>query len=261
MHHYFNKAISFFLHRLTATGRYRIHPPFLYDFYVNVLRKNPGKHPVWDAIEDRLTALQRNTSMITIHDHGAGIGTGNRKSIAAIAKRSTTKKKYRKLFYKIIRHYDYKNILELGTSFGFSTLYMATADKDAKIITVEGDPASATIAQENFKLIQPNNITLYNQLFDEALNNILSQATVFDFIYIDGNHQKEPTIRYFEQILSVVGDKSLVVFDDIRWSTGMQEAWETIAGNPRVTLAVDLWQTGIVFFNPGLSKSYVKIRY
>jgi hypothetical protein len=51
-----------------------------------------------------------------------------------------------------------------------------------------------------------------------------------------------------------------LVFDDINWSAGMQQAWAEIAADPDVTLCIDLFFLGFVFRNPSFSKETFKLR-
>jgi predicted O-methyltransferase YrrM len=83
-----------------------------------------------------------------------------------------------------------------------------------------------------------------------------------DLAFIDGNHRKEPTLRYFETILPKTHEGSCIVFDDIHWSSEMEEAWELIRKDERVKLSIDLFFIGIVFFRTEFrEKQHFSIRY
>ena len=92
------------------------------------------------------------------------------------------------------------------------------------------------------------NIQLVEGNFDHTLDQVLKSTTPFDFVFIDGNHRLEPTVRYFNQILPNLHANSIVVLDDIHWSKEMEQAWETIQQHPAVSLTIDLFFIGIVFF-------------
>ncbi|HEU0137328.1 MAG TPA: class I SAM-dependent methyltransferase, partial [Flavobacterium sp.] len=64
----------------------------------------------------------------------------------------------------------------------------------------------------------------------------------------DGNHQKVATLRYFDLLLPTVTNDSVWIFDDIHWSRDMEDAWEEIKAHPKVTVTIDTFQWGIVFF-------------
>ncbi len=79
--------------------------------------------------------------------------------------------------------------------------------------------------------------------------------------FFDGNHRKEPTLRYFEQCIHFSNENSIFVFDDIHWSKGMESAWEYIKNDRRVSITIDLFWFGIIFFVEGVEKQDFVIRY
>ena len=79
--------------------------------------------------------------------------------------------------------------------------------------------------------------------------------------FIDGNHQKKPTINYFEEILKYANNNTIFIFDDIHWSQGMESAWEYIKAHEKTTLTIDLFFLGIVFIKSELSKENFIIRF
>jgi len=136
----------------------------------------------------------------------------------------------------------------MGTSLGISTLYQATAVRSAKVITLEGCPQISAIARENFRWLGTNNVELMTGDFAGTLPKALDKIKCLDYAFFDGNHRKVPTLEYFEKALEYAHEDSIFVFDDIYWSDEMREAWEEIKANPKVTLTIDLFYVGIVFF-------------
>ena len=61
-------------------------------------------------------------------------------------------------------------------------------------------------------------------------------------------------------LLEKIDENSIIVFDDIYWSDQMEEAWKEIVNNKRVTLSIDLFKMGIVFFHPSIVKEHYKLR-
>ena len=170
--------------------------------------------------------------------------------------------KYGFLLYRIARFFKPRTILELGTSFGITTSYLAKAAPAAKVYTLEGSPAIARIARQNFSSLSIHNITLVEGDFDNTLSPLLGRLQAVDLAFVDGNHQKIPTISYFEQLLEKKNEDSVFIFDDIYWSPGMEEAWKAIKDHAAVTLSIDLFFVGIVFFKQGFKeKQHFKIRF
>ncbi|MBO9620474.1 MAG: class I SAM-dependent methyltransferase, partial [Niabella sp.] len=189
-------------------------------------------------------------STITIKDFGAGSAKtkSNTRKVSSIARNSAKPRKYGQLLYRMAKHYQCKNILELGTSLGMTTAYLASADPEAKVISMEGAEAVADIAQRNFGGLGLKNIEIVRGNFDETLPGVLQKMPAIDLAFIDGNHLQEPTERYFEQLLPHIHNNTLLIFDDIHWSSGMEAAWKNIVAHELVVCDIDLFYIGIVSF-------------
>ena len=148
-----------------------------------------------------------------------------------------------------------------GTSVGISALYQQAGNPSAKIITLEGCPETATLARASFAKFSGNRIQLVEGSFQETLSTVLQQIPEIDYVFIDGHHQLQPTLNYFEMCLSKLHANSIVIIDDINWSDEMREAWKKIKQHPRVSISIDVFMMGIVFLNPGFSKEEFVIRY
>ena len=148
----------------------------------------------------------------------------------------------------------------MGTSLGISSLYQAYAARDSKMLSLEGCPSTAGIARSNFERLKMRNIQLRVGEFGTTLPLAIKELGAVDYVFFDGNHRKEPTLKYFEQCLTHANADSVFVFDDIYWSTEMIEAWEAIKQHPKVTLSLDLFFLGIVFFrNEQKQKEHFKL--
>jgi predicted O-methyltransferase YrrM len=152
-----------------------------------------------------------------------------------------------------------KTTLEFGTSLGISTIYLATANNSSTVHTMEGNPDSRQIALNIFKKLNIENIESHVGEFDSILEKVLHKLDSIDLVYLDGNHQKEATLQYFNQLLPKLSSDSIVVLDDIYWSKGMTQAWEALKNHKAVTLSIDLFDVGILFFNTNLSKEHLAL--
>jgi predicted O-methyltransferase YrrM len=139
-------------------------------------------------------------------------------------------------------------MLELGTSLGITSAYLASAKDDSKLVTMEGSKEIAAIAQSNFEKLNVKNVSIITGNFDDQLPAFLNRQDKLDFVFIDGNHRLEPTLRYFEMLLPKTREGSILIFDDIHWSEEMEMAWKQIQHHPQVTVTVDLFFIGLVFF-------------
>lgn len=244
----FTRFVQYFLTSTNGKG-HGVHSPFIFQFITGVL--NDRKiYPEYGKVEALRGSLKKDSTMLTIEDYGAGsvMNKKNRRTVSSIARHAAKPKKYGQLLFRMIRHYQPKTILELGTSLGITTCYLASAQRGSRVYTLEGAGAVAARAAANFKTLQLGNITLVEGNFDVTLDKLLDSVTGVDFAFIDGNHRKEPTLRYFHQLLAKSGNDSILVFDDIHWSAEMEDAWRIIRAHPSVRCSIDLFQIGILFF-------------
>jgi predicted O-methyltransferase YrrM len=258
-------AFSFLKHYLSASNGkgHGTHSPFVYDFIRNVLAydKSDGGN---QKLERLRKLLVKDESLLEVIDHGAGsaLVSGSVRSVKNIAASSLKHPKYAKLLQRIARHYECHQILELGTSLGLTTAYLATAGNNVKVYTIEGSESIAGKAKVNFESTGLENIFLTLGDFDCSLPAVLENMVKVDMAFLDGNHRFEPTLKYFEWILPYTHQDSVIIFDDIHWSEGMEAAWEAIRNHPAVTATIDLFFLGIAFLNPDFrQRQHFKIRY
>lgn len=240
---------------------YGIHSPFVFGFTRSVLSGNKNDAAV-RKIRGHIKELKQSREVIPHSRFGAGSKTlSNRQPLNRLIAREAIPLKYGSLLYRLVLWSDSKYIVELGTSVGISTLFMASASQEAKVFTVEGDPARFRLASENFARFGIANVTLHGGSFDEELPRILNTIPRADLVFFDGDHTKSATLASFERCVAKSGTNSIFVFDDIRWSDEMFEAWTIIANDPRVSVSIDLFRVGIVFFRKGIVKQHFKIFY
>ena len=240
-----------------------MHSPFVFDFILHVL-KNKKNYIAPAEVEELREKFISDKERLTVVDLGAGSrsGSGMEKSVSEIAGSALKNKKYARLLYRLVRHYQPKDILELGTSLGVTTAYLARANNEAMVSTIEGNPFIRKKALEGFHFLSISNIESVEGNFDSVLPGVLSKKNKIDLAYIDGNHKKEPTLDYFEEILKKTHDHSILVFDDIHWSREMEEAWEEIKNHPAVQYTIDIFFLGFVFFRKEFRiKQHFSIRF
>lgn len=257
--------IAAYIKYLFRSGNeHSIHSPFLFELYNSVIALKKDNNPEYSDLQALRKELLASDKEIEILDLGAGsrINKSNIRKIKTVAKNAEKPEKFGKLFYRLIQRMQPKSILELGTSLGLTTLYLSKAKKDAQILTFEGCPETAKVARENFNKIGVKNIEIVIGNIDDTLPEQLKQfKDGIDFAYFDANHRYEPTVRYFEQTLPYAKNDSLYIFDDIYWSDEMTKAWEYIKAHPQVTLTVDLFWIGLVFFRKEQVKEDFILRF
>jgi predicted O-methyltransferase YrrM len=265
------KQLSFIVRYLkylfSSKNAHGIHSPFVFELYNGVIAQK-GSYYAFDRIEQLRKKLLLSAKEIEVTDLGAG--RSGKRTVAQIAQRSAKSRKYCELLFRLAYHFKPTAILELGTSLGISTAYLASAAPKAKVITIEGCPSTAAEAKKNFESLGLKNIESVVGNFDTTLPAALSNpkrtpselpAAHCLLAFIDGNHRREPTLNYFGQILAAANNDSLLIFDDIHWSAEMEQAWEEIKKHPKVTVTIDLFFLGLVFFRREQAKEDFVIRF
>lgn len=255
-----NKYLKYYL---KADSRFGIHSPFVYDFVTKVLNDRES-HDAYQQIKAFRQAMQHSNELVGGADFGAGSSiakSARQRKVAEIAKNTGHAFKYQKLLYRIVKFYKPRRILELGTSLGGSSLIFSLANPSADIMTIEGNPAIAGIARKNLELFGLSNVQVHEGTFEEVLPGLLTRQKEIDFVFFDGHHQKAPTLKYFKMCLQKINNNSIFLFDDINWSEGMQQAWTEIKADPAVSVSMDLFMMGLVFFRKESTKQDFVIRY
>jgi predicted O-methyltransferase YrrM len=258
----FTFIYDFLKHRFTSKTRHGTHSPFVYKLTDEVIYDISDKSD-YKRIEAQRKKLLHDERMIQVTDLGAGshLNKNRSKSIKQIAKNALKRPRLAQLIYRLAKDNQPDLVIELGTCLGLTTAYLATAVPDKEVVTIEGCPQTAAVAAANFQALQLKNVELRVGNFDDLLPALIAEKQKLDFVYIDGNHRKEATLNYFKWCLPKVHENSLLIFDDIYWSAGMKEAWEEIKQHPEVTVTIDLFWIGLVYFKKGQAKEHFKIRY
>jgi len=253
-------TIKFIRHFLSAknTHGFGVHSPYVFHFIKFVINSKSFYYK-FSAIEKIRLSMKKDRRVLNVVDYGTG--TKKNKSIAGITSKSVKSAKYGQLLFKLSNYIKARSILELGTSLGITTSYLASASSASRVVSLEGSTEIADVAIENFKLLNINNIKIVTGNIDITLSEVLNEYDQLDLVFIDANHKSTAVLSYFEMCLKKIHKESIIVVDDIYWSPDMEKAWRGIKENPRVTATIDLFQLGIVFFNSDLYKKHYKMRY
>jgi predicted O-methyltransferase YrrM len=252
---------AYFRYLREAKTRHGVHSPFVYRLMEEVLTSKKRFY-AFEALEVVRRAMKNDMRVIDIKDLGAGSKKHSsfKRSVRSIANSALKRTKYAEILFKLADYTEAHVILEMGTSLGMTTAYIGKARKNARIYTLEGCPQTAKIAQEYLSQLAVKNAKITMGNFDETLSDVLAKEDSFDLVFIDGNHREEPTKRYFDQLISKISNRSVVVVDDIHWSQEMENAWDTIRNHPKVTVSIDIFEMGLLFFDTSLHKQHFVLK-
>lgn len=245
--HWLSTAINYYF---KAQTQYDVHAPFLSDWIDNVVEDKRFFY-AFDDIEDVRKYWMTTKQKIRFEtDYGAGsrAGQGKERSVAQLAKWSAVDRYTGELLFRMVQHAKPSTILELGTNLGLSALYMRAAARAAQFITIEGQELVAKLASMSFERANLPVATIKSGTFSEQLPSALSSLKKLDFVFLDGDHRGEATLNYFNEMRPYLHDESVVVVGDIHWSDSMEEAWLQLREDSTVTLSVDLFHFGVLFF-------------
>ena len=255
-----NKIICYLKFLWEGKTKYSIQSPFVHNFIERVLDDREAYYSFL-AMNYLKIKLQRDKSLLCINDKGAGSRFLNKKkkSVEQIAKTAISSEYKAQVLFKLVNLYQPKIILELGTSLGLTTCYLANAKRNSEVITVEGSKEIHEIAKKNFKKMGLHKIRAICGGFDENLPLILQNMKELDFVFFDGNHTKEATLNYYNQCKEKANQNTVFVFDDIYWSKSMSKAWNKIISDASISLSLDFFSFGVVFFLKNRPKQNFKI--
>lgn len=258
MPHFF-RVKTYLNYWLDAVNEHSLHSPFLYDLYEKVIKAETHSFPDLENLRAKLLEDHRE---IEVNDLGAGSKHSShpKRLISDIARNSLSEERFSALYLRLARHIDAKNIIELGTSLGINTLYLAK-QKESHVYTFEGSESIADIAEISFEFGLAKNIELIRGNIDNTLYSNLSRMPKADLVFMDANHQYVPTKKYFEWLLMKIHHKSILILDDIHDNPEMERAWRELRKHDLVYVSIDLYRCGILFFDPSLNKQHVVLQF
>ncbi|CAH0335228.1 tRNA 5-hydroxyuridine methyltransferase [Flavobacterium sp. CECT 9288] len=244
-----------------SKNEHAVHSPFVFSLLTKCFydKKSKSEYAILRKYRNTLLA---NSNSIEVTDFGAGskVFKSNTRVVAKIARTAGISSKRAELLFRITHYFQPETILEIGTSLGLATSAIAMANLKSKIITLEGCSSTMAIAKSQFQVFHFDNVNPIVTEFSNYLSDFRLQTLNFKLIYFDGNHSKKATLDYFEALLPTITNDTLWIFDDIHWSPEMEEAWQIIKNHPKVTVTIDTFQWGLVFFRREQPKQHFIIR-
>jgi predicted O-methyltransferase YrrM len=280
---------TFIRHFLTAwnTSGEAIHSPYLFRLVRFVLRDENAYYCFRDIERRRefLLACEDSLDVVDYGSAGSPEGLHVQRRVCDIAKNHLESARVGQVLFRIVNflHEEEKRplqILELGTSLGITTAYLASPDSRNKVLTMEGSEAVLRVAQGVWKMLKLENIEWIHGNIDDTLYNIYRvQSSEFriqnsdvsvqssevkderiDLVFVDANHTYEATMRYADFLLNRLTEKGILVLDDIHYSEQMERAWSELKTDPRVTTSMDLYHVGLLFVDTHYLKRHYRIR-
>lgn len=237
--------VDYLKYRLKSVSEHGVHSPFVFDLVTNVIYTDKDYY-AYKGLERFREQLLRSDKLV------------DNLKISELAADALTPK-YVKLLLRLANRFQPDTILEIGNSIGIETAYMASANSAAKIIKLESSKNLAVVLKENFKALKLDNIAIVTEPL-EKLPVVLDRLNTLGFVFINMQSSEE-VLNSFSQSLAKANENSVFVINDIAVSKEMKSVWEEIKNNDAVSVTVDLFQLGIVFFRREQVKEHFLIRF
>lgn len=245
-----------------SKNEHGVHSPFVFSLVTKCFYDKKPK-PEYSILNNYRKSLLENKNFIDVTDFGAGskVFKSNRRQISKIAQTAGISQRRAELLFRVTNYFKPSTILEIGTSLGLASSSIALGNKESFLLSLEGCQNTQSVAKNLFNKQFPDfNFNFVNSEFSKFLKDGSANISDWDLIYFDGNHSKKATLEYFELLLPTINNDSVWIFDDIHWSSEMEEAWETIKKHPKVKVTIDTFQWGFVFFRHEQEKEHFIIR-
>lgn len=156
-----------------------------------------------------------------------------------------------RLLYDIIKKHKYTRGLEIGTSNGYSALWLGLAFKETggKLITIEIEPQRAREAQGNFEHAGLEDVI--ESRVNDALKELQTIEGKFDFVFIDA--WKPDYFKYLKLVLPKMKPGGVITAHNVTSQGGsVREFLDEIQSNPKLETTIDRSSRA------GVSITYVK---
>jgi predicted O-methyltransferase YrrM len=255
--------IDFIKHLFFAKDEHSLHSPFVFELYTQVIKTNGECYYAYQNIERLRKELLENSESVFVEDFGAGSkkNKNNKRTIQEIAKNASKNAKIGQMLFRLVNYFQPKTVIDLGTCLGVTTAYLASPIPLGTLYTFEGSDNLMQLAKKHFKMLRLSNIKTIVGNIDNTLPKTLQQIDTIDFAFIDANHRYEPTMRYFEQLLTKSHENTVFVLDDIYWSDEMKKAWKDIREHPKVMISIDLFWVGLIFLRNKQPKQHFVLKF
>lgn len=233
----------------SAISKYRVHSPFVTTVIDEIIYASKVP-PNQENLENIRQSFLNDHRKISTSSFGAPsrVHRSATRSIRQIAQSSLTPRSQAEMLFRIVDYFKPRTMLELGTCLGVTSLYQYAGNPSAIFHTIEGHPELFSEAKKLIDSAQHTRLKAIKGRFADVLPSLLHDIKKVDYAFIDGDHTGEGLKTYLELLLTHTHDGSVIVLHDVHWSGDIAEAWNDLRRDPRITLSIDLFYLGLLFF-------------
>ena len=242
-------GISLIYRKLFCRKGFGVHSPFVYDLITNVIEETCEFYAYRDISLVRLQLLQNEQF----------IQYGKKQlTVKKALKRYGISTKEGKFLFRLANHYKPHTMLSVGSSMGLAPLYLARYDSTVQCITLECVQDIAEIATQVLSKEKNPALSIKTGTYRALLPESIVQLQQIDCVYVDKNVGVNDWDTIFEQCEPFIHNATFFVLAGIRSSTEKQSYWTQFRQHPSITVAIDLYDLGLLFFQSKLHKQVYK---
>jgi len=235
--------------KLFCRKGFGVHSPFVYDLITNVIEEKSDFYAFSDISIAQLQLLQ--------NEHVIQYGR-KRIAVKEALKRFGITTKEGKFLFRLTNHYKPHTILSIGSSMGLAPLCLTRYNATVQCIILEYEQDIAEIAKQILNKEKNTALNIKIGAYHELLPESIVQLQRIDCVFIGKDVGVNDWDTVFEQCEPFIHDSTFFVLAGIRSSTDKQNYWMQYRQHPSVTIAVDLFDMGLLFFQPKLHKQVYK---
>ena len=242
-------SITYFYRKLFCRKGYGVHSPFVFDLITNVIEEKSFYYAYHDISLIREQLIQKKRFI----DYN-----GEQINLKKALRKYGISKKEGEFLFRLTNHYKPRTILSISSSGGLAPLYLSRYGSNVECVTLEYETDLYDLAVHF--LNRETNTSHYIWLcsYYDFYPPKISMFNQIDCIYMGKELGVNSLYYSFNQCIPLIHDKTFCVLAGIHSSTEKLNYWNELCQHPNVTVAVDLYQMGLLFFDPKLNKRVYK---
>lgn len=253
---------DYLTHRLVAKTRHGTHSPFVYKLTDEVIYDFSAKK-IDDSVEQQRKKLFDDDSSLILTENNECLGQLKlqQTTVKRLAKKLTNKKEVDRLIYRLVANRQPAVSLQIGTGLGVSAAYFSMANSRNPVKIIECEPEFSTVAQRIFSNLGIDNVELRTGNLQQLLHHTLLNSTKLDIVYFNKFKDGETLFNLFGLCLAKADENSMFIIKGIYSDPSTKTMWAKIKELPEVTVTVDLFWIGLVYFKKDQAEEHFKIKF
>jgi len=228
--------------KIFCRGGYGIHSPFVFDLIINVIEER-RQYYCYEKLHEALYQIKHDKRKVFLN--GATV------TMAKAARDNCLTENELRLLFRLANRFRPQTILTAGSDFGTTAMYMTAFSSSTQCIAIEPEQSVAAAARHFIKRFTQTQVEIVEDTFS---NFYLPDNKKIDMLMWGNSAKEHFDIDVLERLLPFLRESSVLIIKDIRNG----DIWKTVCTHPKVSVTIDLYNLGIVFFDPKLHRRTYK---